>query len=69
MADRGFQIEEELLFHFCSLDVASGGRMKSQMTSAEIKKTKDVANLRIHDERAINRIKSFKILQNTLPVS
>ena len=28
-----------------------------------------MANLRIHSERAINRIKSFRILGNTLPVS
>ena len=44
----------------CSLEVSPGARMKSHMTSAEVKKTKDVANLRIHVECAINRIKSFE---------
>ena len=43
--------------------------MKSQMTSTEVKKAKDVANLRIHVESAINCIKSFRILKNTLPIS
>ena len=68
MADRGFWIKEELLLHFCNLEVPPGAGMKSQMTSAEVKKNKDVANLRIRVERAINRIKSFRILKNTLPV-
>ena len=39
IADRGFQIKEELLIHFCSLDALPGAQMKSQMTSAEVKKT------------------------------
>ena len=33
MVDRGFQIKEELLLHFCSLEAPPGARMKSQMTS------------------------------------
>ena len=69
MTDGGFQIKEELLLHFCSLEVPPGARMKSQITSVEVRKTKDVANLRIYVERAINQIKSFRILKNTLPVS
>ncbi|XP_065680533.1 uncharacterized protein LOC105848925 [Hydra vulgaris] len=69
MADRGFQIREELLFRYCSLSVPPGARVKSQMTASECKKTTDVANLRIHIERAINRIKTFRILKNVLPIS
>lgn len=69
MADRGFQIQEELLLRFCKLVVPPGARLKSQMTSAECRKTKDVANLRIHVERAINRIKFYRILKGTLPIT
>ncbi|XP_057296043.1 uncharacterized protein LOC130624957 [Hydractinia symbiolongicarpus] len=69
MADRGFQIREELMLRFCKLVVPPGARVKSQMTSAECKKTKDVANLRIHVERAINRIKFYRILKGVLPVT
>ncbi len=69
MADRGFQITEELLLRFCSLSVPPGARTKAQMTAAECKKTKDVANLRIHVERAINRIKTFRILKSVLPIT
>ena len=43
--------------------------MISQMTSTEVKKMTDVANLQIHVEHAINCIKSFRILKNTLAIS
>jgi len=69
MANRGFQITEELVLHYCTLTVPPGARLKAQMTTSECKKTKDVANLRIHIERAINRIKTFRILKSILPVT
>ena len=69
MADRGFQIQEELMVKFCKLTVPPGARVKSQMTTAEVKKTKEVANLRIHVERAINRIKTYRILKTVMPIT
>ena len=69
MADRGFQIHKDLLLHFCGLVVPPGARVKSQMTKSEVKKTKEVATLRIHVERAINRIKFFRMLKGTTPVT
>jgi len=69
MADRGFQIQEDLLHYYCKLNVPPGARVKSQMTAEECKKTKEIANLRIHVERAMNRIKEFKILKNILPIN
>ncbi|XP_057316771.1 uncharacterized protein LOC130657789 [Hydractinia symbiolongicarpus] len=69
MADRGFQIKEDLLLRFCSLSVPPGARIKAQMTTEECKRTKDVANLRIHVKRAINRIKTFRILKYVLPIT
>ena len=64
MTDRGFLIKEHLLLRFRHLGVPPGARIKTQMTSEECKRTKDVANLRIHVERAINRI-----LKYTLPIT
>ena len=69
MADRGFQIQEELMLRFCHISVPPGARTKSQMTPKECKKRKNIANLRIHVERAINRIKSFRILKSPLPIT
>ncbi len=69
MADRGFQIKEDLLHFYCSLVVPPGARAKSQMTTTECSLTKEVADLRINVERAINRLKTFRILKNTLPLT
>ena len=37
MADRGFQIREELYQCFCTLSVPPGARLKKQMTEEECK--------------------------------
>ena len=39
------------------------------MTEKECRKTETIANLRIHVERAINRIKTFRILKSVMPIS
>ena len=39
------------------------------MSSVNIKATTEIANLRIHVERAIQRLKTFRILKYTLPVT
>ena len=69
MADRGFQSKEDLLHHYCQLAVPPGARAKSQMTTTECKKTKEVANVWIHVERANNRLKTFRILKNTFSLT
>ena len=68
MADGGFQITEELMMKYCTLSVPSGAEIKSQITNSEARKTKNIANLRIHVERAIKRIKSYRILKSVLPL-
>ena len=35
----------------------------------KVQKTKETTNLRIHVERAINRIKNYRILKGTLPIT
>ena len=54
---------------YCTLSVPPGARIKSQMTNSELRKTKQIANLGIHEEHAINRIKSYKILKSVLPIT
>ena len=68
MADRGFQIQEDFLLHFCRLVAPPGAKVKYQLAQPEVKKTKEEANLRIHVKRAINRITFFRILKGTIPV-
>ena len=57
------------MLKFCTLSLPSGARVKAQMTTAECKTTKNVSNLRIHVECAINRIKTFRILKSILPIT
>ena len=40
MADCDFQIQKDLLLHFCNLQVPRGARTKSQITKKEVQKTK-----------------------------
>lgn len=69
MADRGFTIKEELLLKNCTLTIPPSAKGQEQMTAEDVSTTKKVANLRIHVERAINRMKTFQILKNTVPIS
>ena len=57
---------KKICFFIFRLVVPPGARMKNQMTKSEVKNTKEEANLRIHVERAINRIKLFGILKGTI---
>ncbi len=56
MADRGFPTADELLVHRAELVIPPGARGREQMSTADVAKTKVVANLRIHVERAIERL-------------
>lgn len=69
LADRGFPIQEDLLLRHCHLEIPPSSSGLAQMSGPDVKKTKDVANARIHVERAIGRIKQFSILTNTLPIT
>lgn len=70
MVDRGFNIGDLILQHGAKLYIppftrreASKGRM---LTQNEIAKTRSIASVRIHVERAIGRMKTFKLLGQTV---
>ena len=67
MADCGFQIRD--LHHYSTLRLPPGAHVKSQMTAPECQKSKDVPNLRSHVEQAINSIKTFRSLKNTITLT
>ena len=62
MAGRSFQIQEDLLLHFCNSQIPPRAQTK-------IQKTKQIRNLRIHVERAINRIKNYRIRKRALAIT
>lgn len=69
LADRGFPIREELMMRGAELVLPPAGKGKTQMTSADIAKTKKIANVRIHVERVIQKLKTFQILSHVIPIS
>ena len=69
LADRGFTINSELLMRKAELHIPPPSSGVEQQTTADVAKTKKIANARIHVERAIGRMKWFAILKNTVPIS
>ncbi|XP_076110548.1 uncharacterized protein LOC143079205 isoform X1 [Mytilus galloprovincialis] len=68
MADRGFTISDLLALKGATLAIPpfANGR---QLSSRAVTRTRRIANARIHVERAIGDIKSFQLLQGTLPLT
>ena len=69
MADKGFQIQDLLAPLGVRLNVPPFLNSKVQMPAADVVLTRKIAHLRIHVERAIGRVKDFRILQHTLPAT
>ena len=68
MADRGFKIKTDLVLKQCHLAIPPSAAKGTQMTAADVKETSRIANVRIFVEKAIQRMKVFKILSTTLPL-
>lgn len=69
MADRGFNIEEELALIGVQLNIPPFLRGKDQLTERELIETRRIASLRIHVERAMEQLKNFHVLDRPLPPS
>jgi DDE superfamily endonuclease/Helix-turn-helix of DDE superfamily endonuclease len=69
MADRGFCIEDLLAPINCSLAIPSFTKGKTQLSYEECKKSREIANLRIHVERVIGLIRNkFPILAGIISI-
>ena len=68
MADKGFTIQE-LLPVDVSLNIPPFLGSSAQMPASDVVKTQEIASLRIHVERAINKIKNFRIWESVIPLS
>ena len=69
MADKGFLIQDLLAPIGVRLNVPPLLHSNSQMQPKDVAVTKKIAQLRVHVERAIGRVKEFHILQKVLPSS
>jgi hypothetical protein len=66
MADRGFTIDHLLVPRRVKLNISAFTKCKSQLS---VTSTRRIARVRILVERAIRRLKVFKVLSSTVPVS
>ena len=72
LADRGFLIAEEVTTRGgggAVLAIPSFTRGKSQMPAKDVDESRKIAHVRIHVERVIERLKTFKMLNSTIPIS
>ena len=69
LADRGFDIADDLAVHGARLQIPSFMRGKQQLSMHDVEVSKKLAKVRIHVERVLGLLKNkYKILQGTLPI-
>ena len=69
MADRGFNIQDDLTHIGVRVNIPPFLKGKTQLEAEELVETRRIASLRIHVERAMERIKNYHIFDRTLPSS
>ena len=70
LADRGFNIEEDLNFYGAKLAIPAYTRGKKQLSLEEVERSKQLSRVRIHVERVIGQLKQkYTILEGPLPVN
>ncbi|XP_070395531.1 uncharacterized protein [Dermacentor albipictus] len=68
MADRGFKLDPYLEAQGIKMNRPAFTKGKDQLPESEVTETRRIASLRIHVERAINRIKTYRIFKQVLPI-
>ena len=69
MADRGFDIQEDLNLLGVKLNIPPFLKGKPQLNPKELVETRRIASLRIHVERAMEQIKNYHIFDKPFPSS
>lgn len=65
MADKGFTIQDILPLGV-SLNIPPFLGMSDQMPAEDVIATQEIASLRIHVERAINKVKNFLVFEGVI---
>lgn len=69
LADKGFTVEDIVLQVGVSLNIPPFLRNRDRFTAQEEVATKKIAKEKIYVEHAVGRLKQFRILQRTIPLS
>ncbi|XP_065683771.1 uncharacterized protein LOC136096454 [Hydra vulgaris] len=67
--DKGFNVQDLFLSRQVKAVIPPFLRSKRQFTPSEVYHCKRIARARIHIERVIGRLKEFRLLKNTLPIT
>ncbi len=69
LADRGFNISDDVAMMQAKLHLPAFTRGKKQLNAMEVESTRSIANVRIHVERVIGVVRQkYRILTGTLPL-
>ena len=68
MADRGFNLRDLITKKKATLNIPPFAKGK-QFSTKSCTRTRWKASLRIHEERAIQQLKKFGLLQGVIPIS
>ncbi|XP_069109394.1 uncharacterized protein [Argopecten irradians] len=69
MADKGFTIADLTTPRGVRLIIPPFKKKSVKFSKRDVQQTKDIANVRIHVERQMERIKNFRILQGVMPIT
>lgn len=69
MADRDFTIGDLLFLLKVKFNILAFTKGKDQLSEEGVTETRRIATVRIHVERAIRRLKVFRILSQIVPVT
>ena len=69
MADKGFNIKDLLVQIEVTLNTPPFLSEKGQFDEEKVETAQSIASVWIHVERAISRIKMYKIINNVVPLS
>ena len=69
MADKGFVIGNMLQEHNVELNIPPFRENQGQFSTQDVQKSKTIASLRIHVERAIRRVKEYHFFDSDVPLS
>ena len=68
MADKGFDIAYDVVLHGANLQIPPFLNDHRQLSKKNVILTRQIASLRMHVERAIGRIKQYRILSIVVPL-
>ena len=68
LADRGFMLKDLFALYNVKLVVPSFTKGKVQLSGLEVETSRQIANVRIHIERVIGRIKNYHILNTIVSI-